>query len=159
MIVLRRFAVIPIILLCLLVPVVAHPMDLALIVHPDNKTNDLSSRDLSRIFKQEKKHWPDHQKILLIMQEDGTFEKNVFVKKVYKLSPNELKRFWLAKILDGQILSFPKTLGSSEVIKRFVSQIPSAIAYVDVTVVDSSIKVLSIDGKRPGDAGYYLSHE
>ncbi len=132
-------------------------MELALIVHRDNKIDQISSRNLSRIFKQEKKYWPDNQKIYLIMQEDGTSEKAIFVDKIYKMRPNELKRFWLAKIISGEILSFPKTLSSNNSVKRFVSQIPSAVAYIDATLVDDTVKVVKIDGKQPGEAGYFLA--
>ncbi len=135
----------------------AFPLDIAVIIHPKNKINSISSRHLSRIFKQKKRFWEGRNKIYLIMQEAGSPEKNLFIEKALKMRPNELKKLWLTEIIKGEITSFPKTLGSNASIKRFVSQIPSAIAYIDADLVDNSIKVLSIDGKNPGDEGYFLS--
>lgn len=140
-------------------PVSLYGMDIAVIVHPGNTEDTLSLRELSRLFKQEKQYWEDNSPVYLIMQEDGTPEKDLFVSKVFKMRPNELKRFWLTKMINGEILSFPKTLSSNDAIKRFVSQIPSAIAYINVRFVDETVKVLAIDGKRPGEEGYYLSGE
>lgn len=142
-----------------MVPASAYAMDIAVIVHPGNTEDTLSLRELSRLFKQEKQYWEDNSTVYLIMQEDGTPEKDFFVNKVFRMRPNELKRFWLTKIIKGEILSFPKTLSSNDAIKRFVSQIPSAIGYINARFVDETVKVLTIDGKRPGEEGYYLSGE
>ena len=91
------------------------------------------------------------------MQEAGSVEKDLFVDKVFKMNSNDLKKFWLSKIIKGEIASFPKTLSSNSAVKGFVSQIPEAIGYIDAALVDESVKVLAIDGKRHGEAGYYFS--
>jgi len=134
-----------------------YAIDVAIIVHQDNPLDTISSRDLSRILKKEKRHWDDNKNIYVIMQEDGSAEKTRIVKTIFQMRPNELKRYWLSKIINGEMLSFPKTLSSNDAIKRFVSQIPSAISYVNADAVDESVKVLRIDGKKPGEAGYFLS--
>ncbi|MFQ5641797.1 MAG: hypothetical protein ACE5IR_27800 [bacterium] len=144
-------------ILFLLFPAVVYALDIAIIVHLDNKTDSVTARELSRIFKQEKQRWDENKKVYLVMQESGSIEKEIFVKKVFRMRPNELKRYWLTKILKGEISAFPKTLSSNKAIKRFVNQIPTAIGFIDATLVDASVKVLSIDGKRPGDEGYFLS--
>lgn len=146
-----------IVLVLLLSPAEVYAIDIAIIVHPDNLLNEISSRDLSRIFKREKQRWTDNSTVYVIMQEDGTPEKNLIVSKIFLMRSNELKRYWLNKMIKGEILSFPKTLSSSDAIKRFVSQIHSAIAYVNAEDLDESVKVLPIDGKKPGEKGYFLS--
>lgn len=146
-----------ILILCLLIPGTAYPLDIAVIVHPSNETTSISARELIRFFKREQQFWAENGKVYPIMQEAGSVEKDLFVDKVFKMNSNDLKKFWLSKIIKGEIASFPKTLSSNSAVKGFVSQIPEAIGYIDAALVDESVKVLAIDGKRHGEAGYYFS--
>lgn len=148
-----------ILFLFLLSPAGADPTDIAVIVHQDNPLDAISSRDLIRIFKGGKRYWANNTQVYFIMQEDGSPEKDLFVRKIFQMRSKALKHFWLSKIIKGDLLVFPKTLSSNNAIKRFVSHIPSAIAYVDVNAVDESVKVLRIDGKHPGEKGYFLSSQ
>lgn len=141
----------------LLLPVDGYAIDIAIIVHQDNPLDEISARDLRRIFKQEKQRWADNRNIYVIMQEDGSPEKGLFVHKIFLMRPNELKRYWLNKIIKGDILSFPKTLSSNDTVKRFVAQIDLSISYINADAVDESVKVLRIDGKHPGEEGYFLN--
>ncbi len=141
----------------LLSPISGYAIDIAIIVHRDNPLDQISSRDLRRIFKQEKQYWADNRNVYVIMQEDGSPEKGLFVHKIFLMGPNDLKRYWLNKIIKGDIVAFPKTLSSNDTVKRFVAQIDSSIAYVNADAVDKSVKVLRIDGKHPGEKGYLLN--
>ena len=130
--------------------------DIAIIVNKANPTDELSSTDLVKIFAQDKQYWENGKKVYLIMQEAGSLEKKVILKKIYKMGDEELKRFWLAKMFREEIASFPKTLSSNEAVKRFISQVPNAIGFIDASFVDESVKVLRIDKKLPGEKGYVL---
>lgn len=137
----------------------AYSGDIAIVVNKENITDEISFEHLVKIFKQEKQFWNDGKKIYVIMQEVGSFEKEIILKKIYKMNDQELKKFWLNKIFKGDISSFPKTLSSSESVKRFVSQVPNAIGFIDTSLVDESIKVLRVDGKLPEDKDYILRDE
>ena len=132
---------------------------IAIIIHNENPIDDISSGDLARIFKQEKKQWKDGRQVYLIMQEAGSREKEVILKKVFRMDPEELKKFWMAQMFRGEISSFPKTLSSNAAVKRFVSQVAVAVGFIDASLVDQSIKVLRIDGKLPGENGYLLTDQ
>ena len=125
---------------------------------PQPKHNSrVSLEELSKIFAQERQYWVIGKKIYLVLQEAGSPEKQVVLKKIYrKANDDELKKFWLGKIFRGEIATFPKTLSSNEAVKRFVSQAVNAIGFIDSAFVDDSIKVLRIDGKLPGERGYVL---
>jgi len=137
----------------------AYGGDIAIVVNKENITDEISFEHLVNIFKQEKQFWKDGKKIYVIMQEVGSFEKEIILEKIYKMNDQELKKFWLSKIFKGDISSFPKTLSSSESVKRFVSQVPNAIGFIDTSLVDESIKVLRVDGKLPEDKDYILRDE
>lgn len=131
--------------------------DLAIIVHNQNPIDNVSFKDLVRIFKQEKQYWEGDKRIYLVMQETGSSGKEIVLKKIYQMNDEELKKFWLTKLFRGEITSFPKTLSSIEAIKRLVTSVPNAIGFIDVFFADGSIKVLRIDGRLPGEESYKLS--
>lgn len=135
----------------------AYSGDVAIIVNQTNDVDDVSMRTLAKILKQEKQFWKGRKKIYLIMQDAGTKEKNIMLKKVYHMKGAELKRHWLSQLYTEKISSFPKTVSSNEAVKQFVNQVPNAIGYVNAADVDDSVKVLRIDGRLPGEAGYAIS--
>jgi ABC-type phosphate transport system substrate-binding protein len=146
-----------IILVAPLSPGIGYPGEIAVIVNKDNSTDAVSFRDLSKIFRQEKQYWEDGKRIYLILQEAGSPEKEIVLQRLYKMKGEELKQFWLIKMFRGEITSFPKTFSSNEAVKRFVSEVPNAIGFIDASSADETVKVLRLDGKLPRDAGYVLS--
>jgi ABC-type phosphate transport system substrate-binding protein len=135
----------------------ADGLELAVIVNKENPIQNLSSEDLAKIFKQEKQYWDQGKKIYFLMQEAGSAEKEIVLRKIFKMDPEALKKFWLTLMFRGEITSFPKTLSSNAAVKRFVGKSPASIGYIDASDVDDSVKTLRVDGKRPGDPGYLLS--
>jgi ABC-type phosphate transport system substrate-binding protein len=93
------------------------------------------------------------------LQEEGSSEKEIALKKIYKMNAIDLKKFWLAKIFREEISSFPQTLASNEAVKQFVSHVPNAISLINAAFVDESLKVLRINGKSFGEKGYALSEK
>lgn len=131
--------------------------DVAIVVSKDNATDELSFKELVKVFRQERQYWHGGERIYLIMHETGAQEKQVILERIYKMDEQDLKKFWLGKLYRGEIASFPKTFSSNQAIERFVSQVPSAIGFIDATFLGEDVKVLRIDGKLPGEAGYALS--
>lgn len=132
-----------------LAPAFAGAADVAVIVHPSNPQGDVSSSDLVQILKMERQHWSAGGRIYLVLQEAGTREKEMVLKKLYGMKDVELKQYYLGKLYRGEIASFPRIAHSSAAARRLVSQAPNAISFVDASAVDSSVKVLRIDGKKP----------
>lgn len=138
-------------------PGVARAGEVAVIVNRENPVDDLTYDQLVKTFKQDKRHWNDGRPIYLIMQEAGSPEKELVLKKVFKMDQEELKKFWLTRIFRGEIPSFPKTLSSNAAVRRFVGQVAVAIGFIDASAADETVKVLRIDGRIPGDKGYLLA--
>ena len=136
---------------------IGHAGNVAVIVHKSNRISEVSLGDLVRIFRQERRYWRGSQKIYLIMRENLSPEKTLFLKKIYRMESKGLKKFWLTKIFRGQIASLPKTLNSNEAVVRFVGRVPPAVSFIDFDAADNSIKILRIDGKFPGEPGYPLA--
>lgn len=140
-----------------LFPTLARGADVALIVHPANPLSELSSASVVKIFRFEQQHWKGGGRIYLILQESGTPEKEIVLRRVYRMKDAELKQFWLGKLFRGEIASFPSVAHSSAAARRIVSHAPNALSFIDASAVDRTVKVLRVDGKLPGDPGYLLA--
>ncbi|HEY6554289.1 MAG TPA: hypothetical protein VI669_13110 [Vicinamibacteria bacterium] len=130
--------------------------DVAVIVHPSNPQSDVSTSDLVQILKMERQHWGAGGRIYVVLQESGTPEKELVLKKLYRMKDAELKRHYLGKLYRGEIASFPRIAHSNAAARRLVSLAQNAISFVDAGSVDATVKVLRIDRKRPGEPGYVL---
>lgn len=140
----------------ILCPVRSFAESLAVIVHSDNPTEDISFEDLGKIFKAEKSHWLHDGKIYILMHEASSKEQQMILRILYGMTAKDLKKFWLMKIYQGEISSFPKTVASNESLRRFVEQVPNAIGIIPSQDAGEDVKVLKVDGKLPGEDGYKL---
>ncbi|OGX28537.1 MAG: hypothetical protein A3B78_02940 [Omnitrophica WOR_2 bacterium RIFCSPHIGHO2_02_FULL_67_20] len=137
-------------------PALAQAREAAVIVNPANPNDSMSFQELVKIFKQEKQTWEDGKKIYLLVQEAGSVERDVVLKTIYRMNNDGLKSLWLGKLFREEIAAFPHTVASNEGMKRFVSQVPTAIGFIDAAMLDATVKALRIDGKLPGEPGYPL---
>ena len=129
---------------------------LAIIVNRSNPIDNFTLVELRRIFLLERQSWPNNRKITVVMRDSGP-ERAVILRTVCRLSDTDFTRYILQATFRGTTLAPPRTISSSEGMRRFVFNVPGALGYVWSDDVDDSIKVLRIDGKLPGDAGYALA--
>jgi hypothetical protein len=130
--------------------------DLAVVVSPQNPLAELSASELREILLMERQHWRGGRRIYLILPRSGTPEKDLLLRTL-RMDEDELRRHFLGKLYGGEIPAFPGTAASGAAARTMVARAPNAIAVVDSDVVDATVKVLRIAGRRPGDGGYLLS--
>lgn len=130
---------------------------IAVIVHEDVPVDSLSLSELRRIFRGERLFWAGDMTITLLAPPRGSREREVLLGKVYeRRSEAEYKRFWINKLFDKGGQTAPKITGSPKMSASLVREIPGAIALVPADRIPRGVKVLRIDGRRPGEAGYPL---
>ena len=135
----------------------ARQAPIAVIVHEDVPVGDLSLSELRRIFRGERLFWAGDMTITLLAPPRGSRERRVLLGKVYERgSEAEYKSFWINKLFDKEGQTAPKVTGSSQMSAGLVREIPGAIALVPANRIPRGVKVLRIDGRRPGEAGYPL---
>jgi ABC-type phosphate transport system substrate-binding protein len=116
--------------------------DISIIVHKDNAMSQADTKTISKFFLNKKKTFPDSsQRILLLDQKEGSGERNGFYKTVVNKTPSQLKSYWSKIIFTGKGKP-PKIIDSQAEIIKAVASNPSAIAYVDSSLVNDSVKVL-----------------
>ncbi|HMB70791.1 MAG TPA: hypothetical protein VKU85_15860 [bacterium] len=133
--------------------------DIAVIVHPAVNVENLSFAELRKTMLGDRQFWPSGEKITVIVAEPVDPGRSVLLKKVYNMSEQQFRQYWIARVFRGEVAEDPKVVISSEGVIEMVSVLGGSIALVDFEDVPSGVKVLSIDGLRPGDPEYALRPE
>jgi ABC-type phosphate transport system substrate-binding protein len=130
--------------------------NLAIIVNISNSVDSLSLSELRKVFLGERKHWPNGRRITLVMMEPGQAERRTLIREVCQMSETDFRQHFLHGLFTGEVFVSPKTLSSPVGVRKFVFNVPGAIGYVRAADVDSSVKVLRVDGRLPDNKQYSL---
>ena len=133
-------------------PARAAEAPLVVIAAASSPLNDISRGSLRRAFLAEPTVIAG-LKLLPLNQNPGTPERARFDGVILDLTPEAMSRFWIDQRIRGQG-SPPRAIPSVPLLCKLVAQLPGAISYVRATDVPAGVKVLSIDGKKPGTPGY-----
>lgn len=130
---------------------------IAIIVNKNNPQNDISLRELDNIYKLKTVKWSNGGQIVPINRGFSSTAgiREAFSKIVHNMSLDDVQAFWLGQRYKG--ITPPLTQQSSVAVKRMIANVDEAIGYVYVNEVDSSIKILKVDGLGPNDPGYKIT--
>ena len=137
----------------LLFPCMAAVKNMAVIAAAGSKLQDVPLAELAKLCKGSQKTWSDGRNFTLIMKDPESPDMRIVVQKLFGMAPAELKTA-LAKLNESR--QMVKIVESDEDLLRAVEAIPGALGVVDVYAINSSVKVLRVDGKLPFDLGYVL---
>lgn len=130
---------------------------LALVTQKTSSLDELSLREIKRLYLGEHVDTPDGKKLVPINQAPRSAERGEFERLVLRMSPDEVGRFWIDRKIRGQA-GPPKAVSSLDLLRRAAAAMPGTVAYLKASEVGPELKVLRIDGKRPGDPGYPLEY-
>jgi ABC-type phosphate transport system substrate-binding protein len=134
----------------------AHEVDVAVVVQPDTPVSNLSLADVRKIFLGDRQYWTANTPVVLLIRAPVARERDVVLKVIYQMSESQFKQYWIAKIFRAESASAPKVVYSNDMANELVTALPGAIAFVDSRDVRSGTKVVRVDGRLPGEAGYPL---
>lgn len=126
---------------------------IAIIVNKNNPINNLTLDELKNIYLGKITSFSNHERIVLT--EYAPLKKK-FYKIVLDKSIGNVKKYWISFVLSGKSANPPIEFKDMDEIKTFVLKNPGAICFIDLSDINKGMKVLTIDGKRPGDAKYPL---
>ena len=129
---------------------------LVIIVNRSNPEENLSFAELRAIFLGGRSHWTNGRRITLVMREPGEPERKTVLRDVCGMDEDQLKIHFLRGLYTGDILLSPKILATPTGVRKFIFNVPGAIGYLRASDVDSTVKVVRIDGLGPADKGYKL---
>ena len=126
--------------------------NMAVVVSAGSKLADVPLADLAKLCKGTQKAWPDGKSFELVIRDPEAPEMHLVVQKVLGVT-GDVKAA-IAKLNESRQVI--KIVENDEELLHTVEATPGAVGIVDVYAINSSVKVLRIDGKLPFDVGYEL---
>ena len=129
--------------------------ELVVVVGAGSPMRDISRSTLRRAYLGEVTE--DHgARLVPLNQPPGAPARVAFDRALLGLPPDAIARFWIDQRIRGQG-SAPRAIPTVPLLLRVLAQLPGGISYLrraDLPANTTTVKVLTVDGKKPGDAGY-----
>jgi ABC-type phosphate transport system substrate-binding protein len=113
--------------------------EVVVIINPANSAT-IDEEQIAKIFLGQTKTFSNGSEATPIDQKEGSIREE-FGNKLLKKNPSQLKAQWARQIFTGGAKP-PKELASDDEILKFVANTPGAIAYIDSSKVNKSVKVV-----------------
>jgi hypothetical protein len=126
---------------------------LVVVVAATSLLADLSRGDLRRAYLGEPTSGPGGR-LIPLNQVPGTSVRTQFDRVVLGLEPDAVARWWIDQRIRG-LGGAPRSIPAG-VLGRLLPRLSGTIGYLRATEVGPGLKVVTIDGKKPGDPGYLL---
>jgi hypothetical protein len=120
---------------------------LTVISNEKGAPSELKLSELKSILKGEKQRWHNGNKIMIALMKTNTPAGSYTCKKIYDMSGDELKKFWLALVFQGKA-DPPEFFSSVAEIESFVAENPGAIGVIAQQPASADTHIVLIDGKK-----------
>jgi hypothetical protein len=130
--------------------------DIAVVANAGVPVDNLTLPELRRMLLGDREFWPSGVRVTLLIRAPIARERDVAVKDVCEMTEAQFRQHWIGKVFRADTPSGPKIVYSNEMALDQVSRTPGAITFVPAPVTTKNVKVLRIDGRTPGQAGYQL---
>jgi ABC-type phosphate transport system substrate-binding protein len=130
--------------------------DVAVVVSDHNPTTKMSRAELRKIFAGEERSWPAGLPIKIFVRAPGTHERGALLK-LLGMTEDEYKQYWTGQVFRGEAQAEPSTLPSNGMQREALAAYPGAVALVNLQDVKTGMKVLKVESRMPGEAGYPLN--
>jgi phosphate transport system substrate-binding protein len=128
----------------------------AIVVDRNNPVSNVSLTQLREIFFGDRRWWTHERPITLLAMGSGSAERETVLRTVYKMDERTFEKYFFFEVYRGELPNGPTNLSTPGEVKKFISRKPGSLGYVRSSDVDSTVKVLRIDGLLPDDDGYPL---
>jgi ABC-type phosphate transport system substrate-binding protein len=123
------------------------------VVHPDNPVDNLTLEELRRLYLGRSTTFRDGTSVVLL-ELPGL--RRVFYKAALGMAEDRVRRHWVTIAFQGELAIPPREVSPAAELRREVAATRGAIGFLAFADADESVKVLTIDGLHPGEAGYPL---
>ena len=127
--------------------------NMAVVTSAGSKLQDVPLVELAKLCKGTQKTWADGKSFTLVMKDPESPDMHVAVQKLFGVPTSEVKSA-IAKL--NETRAVVRVVESDEDLLRMVEATPGAVGILDVYAINSTVKVLRVDGKLPFDVGYGL---
>ena len=128
---------------------------MAVIVGSQCTVSDISMDDLARLYRGTPSRNADGNRFAPLSQPPESPVRIRFDQVVLGMTPDQAKSFWIDQKIRAAGTE-PRVITSVALTVKLVSVLAGAIAYVPASAVSVGVKVVKVQGKLPGQAGYPL---
>ena len=151
-----KFSFCALLLLASLAPAADPRPEFAVVASPDVPVENLSMTDLRKLFLGDRQFWSSNLRVSLLVRSPVARERAVVVWTICKMSEAQFGQHWIGKVMRADCTTSPRLFPSNQAAIDLVRNMPGAIAIVNAAQVPKGMKILSVEGKAPGQAGYKL---
>jgi ABC-type phosphate transport system substrate-binding protein len=136
--------------------------EVAVIVNKSNPVMAMTIAELRTILLGAESKWTGGNKITVVMTPAGQPERSGTLRIVCGMSETDFNLHFIHgwRNPDGSVNKkggeHPKVLGTGLLVRQSIASEPYAVGFIKASDVDDSVKVVTIDGSRPGDIAYKL---
>ena len=130
--------------------------DVAVVVGPDSPAEGLTLSQTRKLLLGEQQFWNSSLRVTLLLRPPAAREHEVVLKVIYRMNEAEFRQYWISKMFRAESPTGPKIVYSNGMAAELLNALPGSIAFIDSLQVPKGLKILKIDGKLPGQAGYPL---
>jgi ABC-type phosphate transport system substrate-binding protein len=127
--------------------------NMAVVASAGSKLQDVPLAELAKLCKGTQKTWADGRSFTLVMKDPESPDLHVAVQKLFGVAASEVKNS-IARL--NETRTVVRIVEGDDDLLRTVEATPGAVGILDVYAINSSVKVLRVDGKLPFDVGYAL---
>ena len=136
--------------------------DVAVIVNNSNPVASLTMAELRTILLGPRPKWTSGSTVTVLMTQPCQPERSGTLKIVCGMSETDFNlhfvRGW--RNVDGSTTGdnghWPKVFSSGVLLRQSVASVAAAVGFIRASQVDGSVKIVAIDGNRPGQPDYKL---
>ena len=125
----------------------AQNASLTVISNPKGVPADLKMGELKSILLGERQRWASGKKVVIALMKTNTAVGKNTSERLYNMSPDEVKKFWLALVFQGKA-DAPTFFNSVGDLQSYVAENPGAIGVIDQPLPGNSANVVTVDGRK-----------
>lgn len=130
----------------------------AVVASLDVPVNDLSLVELRRLCLFERRFWKPGHPATVLYPPMGSPARAALLRRLCRTNERGLRHMLLEKMYRGELDLAPKVTRTDKEAVAFVASGRGVLALVSAAFASgASVKVLRVDGRRPGEPGYPLS--
>ncbi len=132
----------------LLLPMYMYAQDdlLSVVANGESIPEVMDMAQLRAVLMGEKLRWNDGTRVSIALMKTNTPIGSSTCEKLYKMSGNDLNKYFLALVFQGKVKA-PTFFNSTSELEAYVAQTPGAIGVVP-KAKDPSLKIITVDGKQ-----------
>jgi hypothetical protein len=136
------------------------PVTVSIIANRDVPVDDLSLAELRQIFRADQRFWRGGRRpVRLYVRAPDASERTVVLGQIYRMTERQFAEYWVRKRFATEVATNPPAYPSAEVLRAMVARVSGGVTFVPLGREGAGVKVLRIDGRRPGELGYPLQCE